>query len=400
MHTDPRGPLADLRVLDASRVLAGPFCGQVLGDLGAEVIKVERPGSGDETRAWGPPFLGPLSAYYLSCNRNKRAVALDLARPEGVDIFRQLVRRSDVLLENFRSGSADRLGLSPDALLTINPRLIVCSITGYGRTGPLRDVPGYDFAVQAQSGLMSITGSVEGPPCKVGVAVTDVLTGLYAAVAVLACVNARARSGHGYTIDLALLDCAVAAQVNLAQAYLTSGTVPPRQGNAHLQIVPYQLFATADGWIVLAVGNDGQWQRFCQAAERPDLAADGRFTTNTQRVQNRLALVPLLEPVLKGRTTREWEERLTAAEVPHAPVWDYATLFAQPQAEARGLKVTVRDPQGRPVDLIGTPFHIGGTTLPSPSMPPQLGQHTEEVLRDLLGLDAARVEELRRAGVV
>jgi len=400
MHTDPRGPLADLRVLDASRVLAGPFCGQVLGDLGAEVIKVERPGSGDETRAWGPPFLGPLSAYYLSCNRNKRAVALDLARPEGVEIFRQLVRRSDVLLENFRSGSADRLGLSPDALLAINSRLIVCSITGYGRTGPLTDVPGYDFAVQAQSGLMSITGPVEGPPCKVGVAVTDVLTGLYAAVAVLACLNARARSGHGYTIDLALLDCAVAAQVNLAQAYLTSGTVPPRQGNAHLQIVPYQLFATADGWIVLAVGNDGQWQRFCQAAERPDLAADGRFTTNTQRVQNRLALVPLLEPLLKGRTTREWEERLKAAEVPHAPVWDYATLFAQPQAEARGLKVTVRDPQGRPVDLIGTPFHIAGTTLPMPSMPPKLGQHTEEVLRDLLGLDAGRVEELRRAGVV
>jgi crotonobetainyl-CoA:carnitine CoA-transferase CaiB-like acyl-CoA transferase len=400
MHTDPRGPLADLRVLDASRVLAGPFCGQVLGDLGAEVIKVERPGSGDETRAWGPPFLGPLSAYYLSCNRNKRAVALDLARPEGADILRQLVRRSDVLLENFRSGSADRLGLSPAALLAVNPRLIVCSITGYGRTGPLSDVPGYDFAVQAQSGLMSITGPVEGPPCKVGVAVTDVLTGLYAAVAVLACLNARARSGHGYAIDLALLDCAAAAQVNVAQAYLTSGTVPPRQGNAHLQIVPYQLFATADSWIVLAVGNDGQWQRFCQAADRPDLAADGRFTTNTQRVQNRLDLVPLLEPLLKGRTTREWEERLAAAEVPHAPVWDYATLFAQPQAEARGLRVTVRDPQGRPVDLIGTPFHIAGATLPSPSMPPQLGQHTEEVLRDLLGLDAARVEQLRRAGVV
>jgi crotonobetainyl-CoA:carnitine CoA-transferase CaiB-like acyl-CoA transferase len=400
MHTDPSGPLAGIRVLDASRVLAGPFCGQVLGDLGAEVIKVERPGSGDETRAWGPPFLGPLSAYYLSCNRNKRAVTLDLARPEGVAIFRELVRRSDVLLENFRAGSADRLGLNPDALLAVNPRLIVCSISGYGRSGPLSDLPGYDYAIQAQSGLMSITGPVEGPPCKVGVAVTDVLTGLYAAVSVLACVNARAHSGHGYAIDLALLDCAVAAQVNVAQAYLTSGSVPPRQGNAHLQIVPYQLFATADSWIVLAVGNDGQWQRFCRAAERPDLAADNRFTTNTQRVQQRLILMPLLEPVLKGRTTREWEVRLTAAEVPHAPVWDYATLFAQPEAEARGLKVTVRDPQGRPVDLIGAPFHIAGSTLPPPSMPPPLGQHTEEVLRELLGLDAARVEELRRAGVV
>ena len=400
MQTDSSGPLAGVRVLDASRVLAGPFCGQVLGDLGAEVIKVERPGAGDETRAWGPPFLGPLSAYYLSCNRNKRAVTLDLGKPEGVDIFRQLARRSDVLLENFRSGSADRLGLSPDALLTVNPRLIICSISGYGRSGPLRDLPGYDFAIQAQSGLMSITGPAEGPPCKVGVAVTDVLTGLYAAVAVLACLNARAHSGHGYAIDLALLDCAVAAQVNVAQAYLTSGSVPPRQGNAHLQIVPYQLFATADNWIVLAVGNDGQWQRFCQAAERPDLAADARFTTNTQRVQNRLALVPLLEPVLKGRTTREWEGCLTAAGVPHAPVWDYATLFGQPQAEARGLKVTVRDPQGRPVDLIGSPFHITGTALPAPSMPPALGQHTEEVLREVLGLDAAQVEELRLAGVV
>jgi crotonobetainyl-CoA:carnitine CoA-transferase CaiB-like acyl-CoA transferase len=400
MQTDPSGPLVGVRVLDASRVLAGPFCGQVLGDLGAEVIKVERPGSGDETRAWGPPFLGPLSAYYLSCNRNKRAITLDLGKPEGVDVFRQLVRRSDVLLENFRSGSADRLGLSPDALLAVNPRLVVCSISGYGRSGPLRDVPGYDFAVQAQSGLMSITGPVEGPPCKVGVAVTDVLTGLYAAVAVLACLQARARSGHGYAIDLALLDCAVAAQVNVAQAYLTSGSVPPRQGNAHLQIVPYQLFATADGWLALAVGNDGQWQRFCQAAGRPDLAADARFTTNTQRVQNRLVLVPLLEPVLKGHTTRQWGERLTAAEVPHAPVWDYATLFAQPQADARGLKMTVRDPQGRPVDLIGSPFHVVGATLPTPSMPPLLGQHTEEVLREVLGLDAARVEELRRAGVV
>jgi len=254
--------------------------------------------------------------------------------------------------------------------------------------------------VQALSGLMSITGPTEGPPCKVGVAVTDVLTGLYAAVAILACLNARARSGHGYTIDLALLDCAVAAQVNVAQAYLTSGTVPPRQGNAHLQIVPYQLFATAESWLVLAVGNDGQWQRFCQAAERPDLAGDSRFMTNTLRVENRGVLVPLLEPVLRARTTREWEEQLTSAGVPHAPVWDYATLFAQPQAAARGLRVTVRDPQGRPVDLIGTPFHIGGATLPSPSMPPALGEHTDEVLREVLGLDAARVEELRRAGVV
>ena len=260
MPTDPQPPLAGVRVLDVSRVLAGPFCGQVLGDLGAEVIKIERPGQGDETRAWGPPFAGSLSAYYLSCNRNKRAITLDLSQTEGLQLFQELVRRSDVVLENFRAASAERLGLSPEKLLNLNSRLIVCSISGFGRTGPLRDLPGYDFAVQALSGLMSITGPAEGPPCKVGVAMTDVVTGLYAAISILACLHARQRSGHGYAIDLALLDCAVAAQVNVVQAYLTSGSVPPRQGNAHLQIVPYQLFATADGWLVLAVGNDGRAQ--------------------------------------------------------------------------------------------------------------------------------------------
>src|SRR6516165_11335 len=332
MNTDPNGPLSGVRVLDASRVLAGPFCGQVLGDLGAEVIKVERPSAGDETRSWGPPFLGSLSAYYLSCNRNKRAITLDLGKPEGVGVFHDLVRHSDVVLENFRAASADKLGMSPGRLLAVNPRVVVCSISGFGRTGPLRDLPGYDFAIQALSGLMSITGPVDGPPCKVGVAVTDILTGLYAAVAVLACLHARARSGHGYAIDLALLDCAVAAQVNVAQAYLSSGAVPPRQGNAHLQIVPYQLFATADSWVVLAVGNDGQWQRFCQAAGRSDLANDPRFTTNTMRVQNRSVLIPLVEPVLRSRTTRDWQELLRNAEVPHAPVWSYDELFAHPQA--------------------------------------------------------------------
>src|SRR5437762_11277357 len=279
MTTDPHPLLHGIRVLDASRVLAGPFCGQILGDLGAEVIKVERPGAGDETRSWGPPFAGDLSAYYLSCNRNKRGITLDLAQPEGLGIFHDLVRLSDVLVENFRAASAEKLGLSPEKLLEINPRLVICSISGFGRTGPWSDLPGYDFAIQALSGLMSITGPAEGPPCKVGVAVTDVMTALYAATAVLACIHARKTSGHGYAIDLALLDCALAAQVNVAQAFLTSGTVPPRQGNAHLQIVPYQLFATADGWLVLNVGNDSQWQAFCIAAGAPDLGADPRFAT-------------------------------------------------------------------------------------------------------------------------
>jgi crotonobetainyl-CoA:carnitine CoA-transferase CaiB-like acyl-CoA transferase len=392
--------LAGVRVLDASRVLAGPFCGQILGDLGADVIKLERPGSGDETRTWGPPFAGPLSAYYLCCNRNKRAITLDLAKDEGLQLFRELVQRSDVLVENFRPASADRLGLSPDKLLSVNPRLIVCSISGFGRTGPMSDLPGYDFAVQALSGLMSITGPPEGPPYKVGVAVTDILTGLNAAVAVLACLHARAESGHGYTVDLALLDCAVAAQVNLAQAYLTSRTLPPRQGNAHLQIVPYQLFASADGWLVLAVGNDGQWRRFCQAAGRSDVAADARFSTNTLRVENRAVLVPLVEEVMRERNTQDWQERLRAADVPHAPVWDYAALFAQPQAAARQLRMTVRDHEGRSVDLVGTPFKIAGTATVEPSMPPRLGEDTDRVLRELLGLGDAHLAELRRQGVI
>jgi crotonobetainyl-CoA:carnitine CoA-transferase CaiB-like acyl-CoA transferase len=405
MAADKSGPLAGLRVLDASRVLAGPFCGQIFGDLGAEVLKIERPGVGDETRGWGPPFVplqggGELSAYYLSCNRNKRGITLDLGQPEGVRIFQDLSRKSDVVLENFRASSAAKLGLSPAELLAANPRLIVCSISGYGRTGPWSDLPGYDFAVQALSGLMSVTGPISGEPSKVGVAVTDVLTGLYAAVAVLSCVHARQQSGHGYVIDMALLDCAVASQVNLAQAFLSSGESPPRQGNAHLQIVPYQLFATADSWLVLAVGNDGQWRRFCAAVGRMDWAEDERFVDNPSRVRHRDALTPRIETVMRIKKTAEWQNILSAADVPHAPVWTYADVFGCPQAAARGLRVEVRDPSGRPVDLIGTPFHIAGATLPAATAPPTLGQHTDEVLTNMLGMDAARLEELRRQGVI
>jgi crotonobetainyl-CoA:carnitine CoA-transferase CaiB-like acyl-CoA transferase len=406
--------LGGIRVLDASRVLAGPFCGQLLGDLGAEVIKIERPGSGDETRAWGPPFLSSgVSAYYLSCNRNKRGVALDLGDPRGRDLFHELVRKSDVVLENFRPDSADKLGLTAPQLLMVNPRVIVCSISGFGRTGPLHDHPGYDFAIQALSGLMSITGPVEGPPCKVGVAVTDVLTGLYAASAVLACLIARGKSGHGYAIDLALLDCALAAQVNVAQAFLTrldrgastEEAVPARQGNAHLQIVPYQLFSTADGWIVVAVGNDGQWQRFAQTAA-PDLANVERFATNPGRVGHREELVPLVSEVMRRRTTREWEAVLESAGVPHAPIWTYAELFSHPQTAARGMRITVRGPDGRLIDLVGSPFHVAGSdercaekSLEA-SCPPGLGEHTNAVLGELCGLDSAALGELRRAGVI
>jgi crotonobetainyl-CoA:carnitine CoA-transferase CaiB-like acyl-CoA transferase len=396
----PLVPLAGVRVLEAARILAGPFCGQLLGDLGAEVIKLERPGTGDDTRTWGPPFLGPLSAYFLSCNRNKRSVTLDVSQPAGQRIFATLAGQADVVIENFRTDSAAKLGLTPAALLAAHPRLIVCSISGYGRTGPWAERPGYDFAIQAESGLMSITGPSAGPPSKVGVAVADVLTGLYAATVILACLHARSHSGHGYHIDLALLDCAVAAQVNVAQAFLTSGTVPARQGNAHLQIVPYQLFATADGWLVLAVGNDGQWQHFCTAAGASALAADARFARNADRVRQRAELVPQLEQLLRTRTTAEWETALTAVNVPHARVWDYATLFQHEQAAARGLRVTVHDPAGQPVDLLGAPFHLNGQTPPLPTAPPTLGQDTESVLRSLAHCSDADLVAWRAAGVI
>lgn len=397
---DPTPVLHGLRILDASRVLAGPFCGQILGDLGAEVIKLERPGSGDDTRAWGPPYLGDLSAYFLSSNRNKRSLTLDIGHPEGKRLFQELLDRCDVLIENFRSDSAQHMGLTSEKLLERHPRLVACSITGFGRTGPMKDVPGYDFAIQALSGLMSITGPPEGPPYKVGVALTDILTGLYASVAILACLKARERSGHGYTIDLALLDCAVASQCNIAQAYLVSGSVPPRQGNAHLQIVPYQLFDTADGWIVLNVGNDSQWRHFCEAAEEPDLAIDPRFFTNSLRVRNRNELIPLLTRAMSARTTSDWQERLLAKNVPHAVVSNYADLFSSEQIAARNMKITVRDPSGKDVDLIGSPFRIEGAAQAKPIMPPALGEHTDEVLREVLKIDAVRIEELRRSKVI
>ncbi|MCS7022743.1 MAG: CoA transferase [Gemmataceae bacterium] len=382
--SDAQPPLSGLRVVEAARVLAGPLCGQVLADLGAAVIKVERPGSGDETRDWGPPFLDPQrSAYFLACNRSKKSVTLDLHQPADRQIFDKLLARSDVLIENFRTDSLLRLDLEATRLLQRHPRLIVCSISGFGRTGPWRDVPGYDFAIQALSGLMSITGPPEGPPYKVGVAVTDVLTALYASTAILACLQARARSGHGYAIDLALHDCALAAQVNVAQSYLTSGQVPPRLGNAHLQIVPYQLFATADGYLVLAVGNDTQWQAFCRAADAPALASNPHYQTNHQRVERRTELVPQIAALLRQHSTAQWQQRLTAAGVPHAVVRDYAAIFADPQTLHRGLKLTVIDHTGQPIDLLGHPFHLLGAPTATPTPPPLLGQHNAEILASL-----------------
>ena len=382
LSPDPRHPLAGVRVLDASRILAGPFCGQLLADLGADVVKLERPGTGDDTRGWGPPYAGPLSAYFLSCNRNKRSIAVDVATDDGKRTLDQLLSKADVLIENYRTDSLPKLGLEPDKLLAKHPRLIVCSISGFGRTGPMKDEPGYDFAIQAMSGLMGITGPKDGPPSKVGVAVADVLTGLYASTSILACLHARLTSGHGYAIDLALLDCALAAQVNLAQAYLTTGTVPPRQGNAHLQIVPYQLFPTADGWIVLAVGNDSQWQSFCSAAKAMELGADRRYLTNRERVERRDEFVPKVEAVMRTRPTAEWERLLTDANVPHAAVADYAGVFASEQIAARAMKTSVTGPDGTPISLIGNPIKLTGAPTATPTRPPLLGEHTAEVLKD------------------
>ncbi|WP_439626697.1 CaiB/BaiF CoA transferase family protein [Gemmata sp.] len=398
--TDAVPPLAGVRVLDAARVLAGPFCGQLLADLGADVVKLERPGSGDDTRGWGPPFTADgTSAYFLSCNRSKRSLTLDIGTPDGSSIFHRLLETSDVLIENFRTDSAEKMGLAPEQLLARHPRLVACSISGFGRTGPLRDAPGYDFAIQAMSGLMGITGPVAGPPFKVGVALADVLTGLYAATAILACLKARERSGHGYAIDLGLLDCALAAQVNVAQAYLTSGTVPLRQGNAHLQIVPYELFETADGYLVLNVGNDSQWRAFCVAAGAGELGEEPRFATNRQRVELRVEVVPRVAEVMRRLPTAEWEKRLSEAHVPHAVVRDYAGTFAHEQTAARGMKVTIRDPAGNPVDLIGNPVHLTGAPTAPPAMPPRLGAQTDDVLREL-GLSADEVAALRANGVV
>ncbi|HVK08480.1 MAG TPA: CaiB/BaiF CoA-transferase family protein [Gemmataceae bacterium] len=397
MHT----PLAGLTVLDASRVLAAVGAGQVLADLGATVLKLERPGHGDDTRAWGPPFHSDLmSAYFFAANRGKKSFALDLSQPAGLDLFHQVLDKSDALIENFRTDSAERMGLSAADLLARHPRLVACSITGFGHTGPLKTEPGYDLAIQGLSGFLSVTGPKAGPPSKVGVAVADVLTGLYAAIGILAGLRAREASGHGYHIDLALLDCAVATQINLAQAYLLTGRVPPRPGNAHFQIVPYAVFAASDGWLILNVGNDSQWQHFCQAAERPDLAADDRFTTNPLRVKNRDALTAILDDLFKARTVAEWRARLEEARVPNAPVNDYAAVFADEQLLSRGMKVTVTDPAGKPVDLIGSPFHFTGADVAPAAFPPRLGEHTDEVLGRMLGLDGARLADLRAAGIV
>ena len=400
VSAEPRA-LAGVRVLDMSRVLAGPFATQILADLGADVIKIEDPSRGDETRQWGPPFAGTESAYFLSVNRGKRSVAVNLKTEAGQRIVRELAVRSDVLIENLKAGDMARYGLDYERLAAENPRLIYCSISGFGQTGPMRDVPGYDFAVQGMCGIMSVTGAPDGPPTKVGVAWVDILCGLYATVAIQAALRARETTGRGQYIDISLWDAAVAAMVNLAQAYLVSGREPGRLGNAHAQIVPYQMFPTADGYMVLAVGNDAQFERFCHVIGRPELAADERFATNPARVKNRDVLIPLLEAALKERTTGEWLGPLAAAKVPAAPVWGLAQVLESDLARHRGMRWPVDHPAAGAVDLVGSPLqHMSLTPARLAGPPPTLGQHTGEVLSELLGFSAEDVRRLAEDGVV
>nr|WP_314618264.1 CaiB/BaiF CoA-transferase family protein [uncultured Pseudomonas sp.] len=405
------GALSHLRVLDLSRVLAGPWSGQILADLGADVIKVERPGSGDDTRAWGPPFLKDAqgentseAAYYLSANRNKRSVTIDFTQPEGQRLVRELAARSDIVIENFKVGGLAAYGLDYQSLKAVNPKLIYCSITGFGQTGPYAKRAGYDFMIQGLGGLMSLTGRPDGEegagPVKVGVALTDILTGLYSTVAILAALAHRDQAGVGQHIDMALLDVQVACLANQAMNYLTTGNPPRRLGNAHPNIVPYQDFPTADGDFILTVGNDGQFRKFAEVAGQPQWADDPRFATNKQRVANRAELIPLIRQATVFKTTAEWVQQLEAAGVPCGPINDLAQMFQDPQVVARGLAVTLPHALAGSVPQVASPIRLSETPVEYRHAPPLLGEHTEVVLADVLGLDAGSLQRLRDAGVL
>jgi crotonobetainyl-CoA:carnitine CoA-transferase CaiB-like acyl-CoA transferase len=404
-------PLSHIRVLDLSRVLAGPWCTQNLADLGAEVVKIEKPDGGDDTRAWGPPWLKDTSghdtaesAYYLSCNRGKKSVALDIARPEGQRIARELARRCDVLVENFKVGGLAKYGLDWDSLRAINPRLVYCSITGFGQDGPYAARAGYDFIVQGMGGLMSVTGEPDGAPGggpqKVGVAVADLFAGMYATVAVLAALTFRERTGQGQRIDLSLLDAQVAMLANQNMNFLIGGQPPVRLGNAHPNIVPYQTFATADGHLILAVGNDAQFRRFCTVAGCAQLADDARYASNRARVANRAALIAQLTPLLRTRTTREWVAALEAAGVPCGPINRLDEVFDDPQVKHRGMRIELPHPLAGSLPLVANPIRLSASPVTHGAAPPLLGQHTEEILQAWLGLSSAELARLREAGIV
>ena len=413
MSTTPPGALAGIKVLDLSRVLAGPWATQMLADLGADVVKVERPVAGDDTRHWGPPFLQDAAGhdtreacYFTACNRNKRSITVDMAHPEGQQLLRRMAREADVVVENFKVGGLAQYDLDYESLKALNPRLIYCSITGFGQDGPYAERAGYDLMVQAMCGLMSITGHADGQPgggpLKVGVAVIDVFTGLYASNAILAALNARHTTGAGQYIDMALLDVGMAVLANQAAGYLATGQAPQRAGNTHPSLAPYQDFATRDGNVLLAIGNDGQFARFCAAVGRDDWAQDERFASNTARVQNRPALLALMEPLMRTRGTAEWIALLEDKAVPCGPINTVAQAFDDPQVRARGLRVELPRSAGDDnpsVATVANPMRLSATPVSYRRAPPTLGQHTDEVLAEL-GLDGAAVAALRAHGAV
>ena len=405
---DQGGPLDGIRVLDLSRVLAGPFCTQMLADLGAEVIKVERPGVGDETRTWGPPYVKDPdgadtteSAYYLCANRNKRSVTIDFSRPQGVALVKRLLARSDVLVENFKVGGLAKFGLGYEQLREEFPGLVYCSITGFGQTGPYAHRPGYDMMAQGMGGLISITGEPDRPPSKVPVAINDIMTGMYTAVALLSALRHRDATGEGQQVDVGLLDVQVSWLANVASNYLVGGRIPRRLGTAHPNSVPYQVFPTGDGFIIIAANNDGQFERFCHAAGTPELLEDPDFASNALRVRNRDRLIPLIEAVTRTRGTDAWMEALEAAGVPCAPVNTIDRVFADPQVEARGMQIRMPHPlAGEDVRLVGSPIRLSRTPVGYRRAPPTLGQHTGEVLAEVLGLSEDERAALREEGVI
>lgn len=412
MSTKPAA-LDGIKVLDLSRVLAGPWCTQILADLGADVVKIERPGVGDDTRTWGPPFVKDANghdtdqaSYFTSCNRNKRSVTIDMATPEGQALLQQMAAQADIVVENFKTGGLKQYGLDQDSLRAANPRLIYCSVTGFGHDGPYAERAGYDLMIQAMTGMMSITGRPDGEPgggpLRVGVALTDLFTGVYASTAILAALQVRDRTGEGQHIDMALLDVGMAILANQASAFLNTGKAPGRQGNTHPSLAPYQDFPTQDGSMLLAIGNNGQFARFCEAAGHAGWAADERFATNTLRVKHRGVLIPMLEELTRTRTTADWVALLEDKAVPCGPINDIAQAFDDAQVKARGLAVTLPRDAGDGIASItgvASPLRLTATPPVLRRAPPALGQHTQEVLAEM-GVDATRFEALRAAGVV
>jgi len=393
-------PLDGITVLDLTRVLAGPYCAMMLGDFGADVIKVEQPQRGDDTRQWAPPSAGGESAYYLSANRNKRSITLNLGHPAGRDLLLRLAQQADVLIENFKQGGVEQLGAGYDKLSRVNPGLVYCSIKGYGHGSPYQDLPGYDFVIQAQSGIMSITGVPAGEPVKVGVAAVDVATGMYACSAILAALRERDRSGAGQYVELSLLDSALAWLVNVASSYLVSGQEPRRYGNAHASIVPYQSFRVSDGYIALSVGNDLQFRALAEIAGAPQLANDGRFLTNPLRVNNREALIELLEPIFASRTTAQWLTALAAAGIPAGPINSVPQILNDPHVAARQTVLEVPHPTAGSIRMVAPPYRLSRTPATIDRHPPLLGEHTDEVLSQKLGLGETEIARLRRDGAI